>query len=160
MLIYTDGSCRGNGKAHASGGFGVCVIEDHKVVEIYRKDQSPTTNNEMELKAILYAFLKYGTKDNFNVPTVYTDSAYAYNTFTNWMYGWQRRGWKKADRKTPENLKLIRAYYDWEQQGYKINLQKVSGHSGNKYNELADALATGQIRTLEGAQNFDECYNS
>lgn len=160
MVIYTDGSCRGNGKANSEGGFGVCVVEDGQLVDIYQQFQSPTTNNEMELKAILYAFLKYGTKDNFFVPTVYSDSAYAVNTLTNWMYNWAAKDWKKADKKTPENLELIKAYYDWEQLGYKINLQKIAGHANHKYNELADALATGRIHTLEEALEFDRNFDS
>lgn len=155
MVIYTDGSCRNNGKANSNGGFGVCGIENDKIVFVYRKDQAPTTNNEMEFKAILYAFLRFGKKeqgDFFQPITVYTDSGYAYNTFTNWMFAWAKNNWKKKDKQTPKNLELVQAYYDRYNEGYRIDLQKVKGHSDNKWNDLADALATGRIRTLEEAR--------
>ena len=51
----------------------------------------------------------------------------------------------KSDNKPPENLELIKAYYDWYQEGYRIDLRKVKGHSDNKWNNLVDKLATGKI---------------
>lgn len=101
-----------------------------------------TTNNREELKAIIYAFLRYGSKEN--PPEVYTDSSYCYNTFTSWMFNWAKNNWIKSDKKTPENLDLIKIYYNRYQQGYRINLNLVKGHAGNPYNELADRLATGK----------------
>ena len=61
MVIYTDGSCTGNGKAVNSGGFGVVVLDNHEnLVYTYSKRSENTTNNREELKAILYAMLNYG----------------------------------------------------------------------------------------------------
>lgn len=102
----------------------------------------------MELKAILYTMLNYGKKDTdwSQPPVVYSDSAYCVNIFNDWMFSWERNGWVKSDRNPPENLKLIKAYYDWYKKGYRIDLRKVKGHNGNKYNELADKIATGKIR--------------
>ena len=85
-------------------------------------------------------------------PIVYSDSAYCVNTFNTWMFSWARNNWIKSDKKTPENLELIQAYYDLYQKCYKIDLRKVKGHAGNKFNELADGLATGRI-TEEEAYN-------
>ena len=65
------------------------------------------------------------------------------------MFGWANKGWIKSDKKTPENLDLIKAYYDWYQKGYRIELRKVKGHAGNKWNEVADKLATGELTTEE-----------
>lgn len=144
MTIFTDGSAHPN---PGPGGFGVIVLDNKTVVDIYSKQftNKPVTNNEMELKAILYAFLKYGVnKDNFHCPIVYSDSAYAVNIFNEWMFSWQKNGWRKSDKKTPENLELIQAYYDWYQKGYRIDLRKVRGHSDNLYNNYADLLATGK----------------
>ena len=61
------------------------------------------------------------------------------------MFKWANNNWIKSDKKTPENLDLIQAYYDWYQKGYRIDLRKVKGHSGQKWNEMADGLATGRI---------------
>ena len=153
LEIYTDGSAHPN---PGPGGFGVIVLDkdknfgynNYKVVEVYTKQFNKTTNNEQELKALLYVFLNYGVNINnrefTEIPIVYSDSAYAINTFENWMFNWARNGWRKSDKKIPENLEIIQAYYDWYQKGYRIDLRKIKGHSDNYYNNLADLLATGK----------------
>ncbi len=140
MVIYTDGSAHPN---PGPGGYGVVVYENGEPAAAHSKACDKTTNNREELKAILYALIHYG-KGNIT-PTVYSDSAYAVNTLTSWMYGWQKNGWLKKDNREPENLDLIKAYYDLTLQGYSIVLQKCNGHVGIEGNELADKLATGQI---------------
>ena len=149
-IIYTDGSCRGNGTENSSGGFGVVITKDNKLVATYRKDcETSTTNNREELKAILYAFFNHGVKINdwnMNVPIVYSDSNYCVQTFNEWMFNWAKNGWIKSDKKIPENLDLIQAYYEWYQKGYRIDLRKIKGHVGHKWNEMADDLATGRIQ--------------
>ena len=159
MIIYTDGSCQGNGKSENTGGFGVVVLDnDENLIYNYSKQTTNTTNNREELKAILYAMIRHGQKElqpwevkrPEALPIVYSDSAYAVNTLTNWMFNWERNGWKKADNKTPENLDLIQAYFSLYQEGYRIDLRKVKGHNNNKWNEMADQLATGQIKSTGG----------
>ena len=107
----------------------------------------------MEIKAILYSFLNYGVNINnsflVDIPIVYSDSNYCVQVFNNWMFNWEKNGWIKSDKKIPENLDLIKAYFDWYQKGYRIDLRKVKGHSTNKWNNLADLLATGKITTEE-----------
>lgn len=142
MTIYTDGSCRSNGNPDAIGGFGVVVVDEEKGLFTYAHQEIGTTNNRQEMKAVLYAFLNFGDKEF--APTVYCDSAYTVNAFNDWIFSWERNGWKTSTNKAPENLDLIQIYWEWYQQGYRINLQKIAGHSGNKWNELADRLATGQ----------------
>ena len=148
MIIYTDGSAHPN---PGPGGFGVVVLDNNEnLVYTYSKQfEGKVTNNEMELKAILYAFLNHGVKLNdwnMNVPIVYSDSNYCVQTFNNWMFNWARNGWIKSDKKVPENLDLIQAYYDWYQKGYRIDLRKIKGHNGHQWNEMADGLATGRIQ--------------
>ena len=145
MIIFTDGSAHPN---PGPGGYGVIVYDDNnKLIEVYSKQYTDikVTNNEMELKGILYIMIHYG---KYN-PTVYSDSAYSINTLTNWMFSWARNGWIKSDKKTPENLELIKAYYDLYQKGYRINLQKVKGHNNVNGNEIVDKLATGKISIEE-----------
>lgn len=154
MVIYTDGSANPN---PGPGGFGVVVINDeNNIIHCHSHHEEETTNNRQEMKAILFAYLMWGNKiKNFNdsIPVVYTDSSYALNTFTNWMFAWERAGWRKSDNKVPENLDLIQEYYNWYQQGYRIDLRKVKGHNGNKGNELADDLAAGRITPEEVMNN-------
>lgn len=149
MRIYVDGSSRGN---PGPGGFGVVVLtDDERIITTYSKQENNTTNNRQELKAILYALLNYGTRRG-PFPLVYTDSAYCYNTLTNWMFTWAKKGWIKADKKIPENLDLIQAYYDCWQKGWRIDLRQVRGHAGVKWNEMADALATGKRRKIDASE--------
>ena len=150
MIIYTDGSAHPN---PGPGGFGVVVLDNNEnLLYTYNKQfkEEKVTNNEMEIKAILYSFLNYGININnplnIEIPTVYSDSNYCVQTFNTWMFNWARNGWIKSDNKVPENLELIKAYYDWYQKGYRINLQKVKGHANNKWNNMADALATGKMK--------------
>ena len=152
MIIYTDGSAHPN---PGPGGFGVVVLDNNEnLLYTYSKQSQDTTNNREELKAILYAYFSHGVKVNLNdwnmnIPIVYSDSNYCVQTFNDWMFKWAQNGWIKSDKKIPENLDLIQAYYDWYQKGYRIDLRKVKGHAGQKWNEMADGLATGKIKSTK-----------
>lgn len=137
MKVYVDGSAHPN---PGPGGFGVVVVDDSEeyVYNIYSKSCDNTTNNREELKAILWAAYHCSSLIGNRLNTVYSDSAYAINTLNNWMYNWESRGWLKGDGGVPENLDLIKAYFDWEEKGHFIKLEKVRGHNGVYYNELAD----------------------
>lgn len=147
-IIYTDGSCRGNGTKNSSGGFGVVITKDDELVATYRKDcETGTTNNREELKAILYAFSEYG---KYN-PIVYSDSAYCVNAINTWMWNWKTFNWiKPTDKRTPENVDLFKAFDHLYNMGLRMDLRKIPGHSGHKWNELADKLATGEEEATIG----------
>lgn len=151
ITIYTDGSAHPN---PGPGGYGVAVVNESNQLIYARSHQTQeeTTNNREELKAILWTMLNYGSIWG-TAPIVYSDSAYCVNTLNDWMFGWAKRGWIKSDKQTPENLDLIQAYYDWYQKGYRINLQKIKGHAGHEWNELADRLATGAMTAEEAMKN-------
>lgn len=150
ITVYTDGSAHPN---PGPGGFGMVTVSDHGLEAAYSKQTDNTTNNREEIKAILRAMIDYGRMED--VVTVYSDSSYAVNTLTNWMFGWARNGWIKSDKKTPENLDLIQAYYELHQKGYRINLQKIKGHAGHEWNELADRLATGAVTAEEALKKYN-----
>ena len=145
MKIYTDGSAHPTNPG--PGGLGIVVCDDNNniITTISKHFNTIITNNQMELLALLIVLKLYGKQND--IPIVYTDSSYALNTYTNWMFGWARKGWVKSDNKTPENLNIIKEYYDLLNQGYKINLQKVKAHAGHTANELADQLARGLIKS-------------
>ena len=154
MKIYTDGSAHPN---PGPGGFGIVVFDDK---DNYLKSLSEqvqyTTNNEMELKAILFALKIFGAQANqdfIQPPTVYTDSAYAYNIYTNWMYNWAKNDWLKADGKKPENLEIIKDYFN-ESKNKIIDLRKIAGHSNILGNELADKLATGKLHPADLQERY------
>jgi ribonuclease HI len=145
MIIYTDGSCNFN---PGPGGFGVVILDDNEnIITTHSERCENTTNNREELKAILWAFLKYGVPAAAGIepPKVYSDSAYCVNTFNNWMFSWEQKNWLKSDNKEPENLDLIKPFFIYWKRGYRIELRKIKGHAGNSWNELADQLATKRI---------------
>lgn len=153
VWIFTDGACSGN---PGPGGFGVVVYygwgdnyKEVSIVDAYQKSSESTTNNREEMKAILWALKNYGDKHLGNgciVPVVYSDSAYCVNTFNDWMWKWKKNGWKRPKNKPVENLDLVMAYDKLITLGYKIDLRKTSGHTGEVGNELADSLATFKIK--------------
>lgn len=158
-IFYTDGSCLKNGRSINEGGFGVVELDvQGNLKKVYAKRNENTTNNREEIRAILYVMLTAGVRQNdtgwATIPVVYSDSAYCVNTLNDWMFRWANNGWLKADGKVPENLELIKAYYDHYQKGYRIDLRKVKGHSGDKWNELADKLATGAISPEEANEMY------
>lgn len=140
--IFTDGSCRMN---PGPGGWGAVVTKDDKVINAFSAQEVQTTNNRMEMSAILWALAAYGDVN----PVVYSDSAYAVNTFNTWMWNWKKNGWVRPKGKPVENLDLVQKYDNLVSKGYKIELRKVAGHSGIRYNEIADALAAGRMKVEE-----------
>lgn len=147
--IFTDGSCRNNQGANNTGGWGLSVFIDGKLSFIDGKQSCNTTNNREEFKAIIAAVnLAQDTFKGEKV-TIYSDSAYCLNTITNWMYSWYKKGWKKADKKEPENLDQVQKLYDKLLFESNITFVKVPGHAGLMGNEISDAIATDDEKKLE-----------
>ena len=144
--IYTDGACSNNGSENSYGAFAVVVYKDGEIVETYVKGEKNTTNNICEMKAILYAIIKYGKA----CPTIYSDSAYAINSFENWRHNWKTNGWRKADGGEVKNLELVQAYDDLViNKGYRFCLKKVKGHSNCEGNIIADKLAVAEVTRIK-----------
>ena len=143
VSLYTDGACSGN---PGKGGFGYVIVINDVLVLQSSGAQLSTTNNRMELTAVLEGL--YVIPNDYSV-VVYTDSAYIVNAFEkDWISGWKRRGWIKSDGAPVANREL------WEDLLLKIDQHKsvrfvwVKGHNENKYNEICDRLATKAIRDL------------
>ena len=98
----------------------------------------------MEMMAIMWAIVTYYEEIAAGDVIIFSDSQYAVNTFSNWIWSWYNRGWKKSNKQTPENLTLLKKYVTITNDGkLPVQLRYVRGHNGNVYNEWADALATG-----------------
>ena len=144
-IFYTDGSCRANGKVTASGGFGIVEVdENNNILWQYQDKKTPTTNNEMELMAILISLERINNNiDNYFLkPIIYSDSAYCVNLINTWMYSWERNEWKRPRDQEVKNLEIIKKIYKL---AHLASIKKVAGHSGIKWNEYADKLAVGEI---------------
>lgn len=150
IKVYTDGACSGN---PGKGGWAFAVIVNHSVSFSSNGNADLTTNNQMELTAIIEA-LTYtlSTYDNGVHVVVHTDSAYCMNSMTSWVHGWKKKGWRKSDGKVIENLELIKALYNlcfdskltvsWIK--VKAHQKKNSPHY-DEFNEFVDALATKNL---------------
>lgn len=146
LQIYTDGSCRRNGAKTAKGGFGVVVVQNGEVINTYAEQHEGTTNNQMEMSAILWAIVTYREEIATRDVIIFSDSMYAVNTFTQWMWGWKTKGWSRGKGKRVENLTFVKFYDKITDEGkLPVQLEYVRGHAGNKFNEMADSLATGEL---------------
>lgn len=148
MTFYVDGSCRPTNPG--PGAFGILEIDNNEqLISSHYEHFDDTTNNRMELMAINWVMQNYGhySLDSWGcIPVVYSDSAYAVNTYNQWMFNWANNYWLKSDKKQPENLDIIKDFFNKYQQGYRIDLRKIKGHSNNQWNNLVDALASGEIK--------------
>ena len=138
-VIYTDGACSGN---PGPGGWGAVILNEEKnETNISGKEQS-TTNNRMELMAPIMALRKIKKASKI---TIYTDSIYLKNGITGWIKNWEKNGWKRADKKPVKNKDLWLTLNKLSKEQV-IDWKWVKAHAGNKYNEIADRLATEAIR--------------
>ena len=136
--LYTDGACSGN---PGVGGWGAILIYNghEKEVSGYNKD---TPNNRMEIFAVIQ-----GLKQ-LNQPcevTVYSDSAYVCNAFTEkWIDEWRANNWRTKSKDKVKNDDLWKLLL-MQMEDHKVSFVKVKGHADNVYNNRCDKLATGEI---------------
>lgn len=150
-LAYTDGACRGNGVAdNAKGGFGaVIILPTGEQIDICG-GESATTNNRMELMGAIAAV----ENSPADLPLqLWTDSGYVKNGITQWIHGWKKNSWRKADKKPVLNVELWQRL-DTACQNRQIDWQWVKGHAGHDGNEYADKLANQGIDNLP--KTFDK----
>jgi ribonuclease HI len=156
LKIYCDGSTKIKNQKGVDnkGGFGYIVYKNDKIIDAYSEQVNNTTNNEMELTALINVIKKYGTEDPWDAPTIYSDSRYATQSLTKWIYTWSSNNWKTSTRQPVENLELIKEGYKLLQSGkYNVNIEYCKGHNGIIGNELADKLAKGEITPEEVLKN-------
>lgn len=135
--IYTDGACSGN---PGPGGWGALLRCDGVEKEL-SGGELQTTNNRMELMAAIMAL------EALTRPTrvrLYTDSQYVQQGMTTWIAGWQKRGWKTADKKPVKNADLWQRLAQAAAQ-HQVDWQWVRGHDGHPDNERVDRLAVAAV---------------
>lgn len=140
IIIFADGSSLGN---PGKGGWGAVVVYDDssKVVELGGGEEY-TTNNRMELSAVIEV-LNFANKlkTNSYKLVIHTDSSYVINGITKWIHNWEKKNWIGTNKKEILNkdlwVKLFKIV-----KGKKIEWKHVKGHVGIAGNERADFLAT------------------
>ena len=135
--IFTDGACSGN---PGPGGWGA-ILRYNGVEKELSGGAANTTNNRMELSAVIFA-LKALKEPCQAIVT--TDSKYVYESITKgWVYSWQKNGWRKADKKPALNVDLWTELLELLDK-HQVTFNWVKGHNEHPENERCDRLAVAQ----------------
>ena len=136
IVVYTDGACRGN---PGRGGWAWAVPDGSYASGAEER----TTNQRMEITAALEALRSLVPEAAGGVRVV-SDSTYVVKCFTDsWWRGWQRRGWKNSQNKPVANRDLWEPLLELALASEaSVNWRWVKGHSGDRWNDRVDELAT------------------
>ncbi len=140
VQIFTDGACKGN---PGPGGWGA-ILRFGSIEKELQGAEPHTTNNRMELQAAIAALTALTRPCRVDLTT---DSVYVRDGISKWVHGWQRNGWKTADRKPVKNDDLWQALLA-AARPHQVQWHWVKGHAGHPENERADALANAAITAL------------
>ena len=156
VVAYTDGSSRGN---PGPGGYGAVLLYVDPAGVEHRKELNGgyrvTTNNRMELLGAIVALEALRRPCEVEL---HSDSQYVVNAVNqHWVEGWQRKGWKNAQKQPVKNVdlwqRLLRAM-----EPHRVTWLWVKGHAGHALNERADELATRAADGLDGPLLDDEGF--
>lgn len=138
VTIYTDGACSGN---PGIGGWGAVLIYNGAEKQISGYDKQ-TTNNRMEMFAVIQALRCLKVKC---MCYIHSDSQYVVDAFEKkWLESWQNNNWRTAGKSEVKNVDLWKALL-YEVNKHSVKFIKVKGHSDDKYNNICDALAVGEV---------------
>lgn len=132
ILIYTDGSSRGN---PGPGGYGVILhLNNSQYYKELSQGYRKTTNNRMELLAAIVG-LEALTKEGLSVLVV-SDSKYVVDAVAKkWVFGWERK--RFAGKKNPDLwIRFLKVY-----RKHQVQFQWIKGHNNHPMNERCDFLA-------------------
>tara|TARA_B100000963_G_scaffold336949_1_gene332480 strand:+ start:1209 stop:1622 length:414 start_codon:yes stop_codon:yes gene_type:complete len=136
IKIYTDGACSGN---PGRGGWAAIIIDGEKIEKISGSSEN-TTNNRMELIAVISA-LKFVNSKKIEL---YTDSKYTKDGIEKWIFNWKKNGWQTANKQEVKNIDLWKDLDELNQEK-TVQWNWVKGHADDKYNNMADELARSKI---------------
>lgn len=137
VIIYTDGSCRGN---PGPGGWAAILTYGQQEKEIFGAEKM-TTNNRMELQAAVEALKSLTRRCEVDL---FTDSQYLKQGMTAWIHNWRRNGWLSSDKKPIKNQDLW-IQLDECASNHHVHWHWVKAHNGHEFNERVDMLAKQAI---------------
>jgi len=154
--IYSDGACKGN---PGPGGWGALLryqsVQGLREKELFGGERL-TTNNRMELTAVIRAI--EALKRPCAV-TVHTDSVYVQKGISEWIHNWKKRGWKTATKEPVKNADLWQEL-DGLVTAHKIDWRWIKGHAGHDGNERADALANRGVETVAAGRTSGVAFSA
>jgi len=135
--IFTDGSSLGN-----PGAGGWCAILRYKNYEkILKGAEKHTTNNRMELKAVIEALKSL--KEPCEIE-LFSDSIYVLKGINEWLDRWSKKNFKNV-----KNVDLWKEFMEVSK-NHKININWIKGHSGHRENEICDKIAKEEALKMKG----------
>lgn len=145
ITIYTDGSAKGN---PGPAGWGVVILSSpfgggrEEVIELGGRSEH-ATNNQMELQAAIEAlkYLQNSPRQDLGKVQIFADSKYVVLGITEWIFNWQKNGWRGANKKRVLNRGLWEELFELAK-GLNLKWDYVEGHNGDKWNDRADEIAT------------------
>ena len=137
IIIYTDGACSKN---PGPGGWGAVLLYNNTEKRISGSENN-TTNNQMELMAVLKSLQLL--KEPCDIE-IFSDSKYVCDGISSWLSNWKKNNWIGSNKQPIKNKNLWQELDDI-MQIHTIKMSWVRGHSGDKYNEIADKLATSAV---------------
>ena len=145
--IFTDGSCLGN---PGPGGWGVLIKNlETGTEEVLRGGSKETTNNIMELTAVIRALEEFEVVDGISPKlTIYSDSNYVIKGATEWIDNWVKNNWRNASKKPVKNKELWQQFLSVSD-GLDISFVWVKGHNGHTENELVDSIAVEEAEKMK-----------
>ena len=140
--IYCDGAVSGNGKDNAPGGWAYVILKDGRLISQNSGGEVGTTNQRMELTAMLKACEELEAMDGFATVKVYSDSAYCIRCFKeNWWKNWRVNGWRNSKKEPVANQDLWEKLIFFFMKAPGYDFIKVRGHQGVHWNEEVDKMA-------------------
>ncbi|QHD65339.1 ribonuclease HI [Neorickettsia findlayensis] len=144
-VIYTDGACLGN---PGPGGWAAMIIQRGVGEKIISGREADSTNNRMELLAVIKALESFDQKGKR--VTVYTDSTYVYRGITVWIKSWMKNNWRNSSGGAVKNKEMwVRLHAVAAE--HTIRWLWVKAHNGDHYNEIVDRAARKE------AASFTNC---
>jgi ribonuclease HI len=139
--VFTDGGCSGN---PGPGGWGAVHVRDNTILAQAHGREARTTNNRMELTALIAGYGMIGPEDSV---TIWSDSELCVKTINEWAAAWQRNGWRRKSGPV-KNLELVKELYALARSRPRAQLKWVKAHNGSRWNEYVDTLSTGHLRNV------------
>ena len=143
--LYTDGACQPN---PGVGGWAFVLIAEDENSYIHQGSAPATTNNRMELSAVLHGFRMFlDIREPDDELTLYSDSMYLINGVMEWSIKWKKNNWKRGKISDPQPVLNVDLWKSIREVADQIHIQSsyVPGHSGHVYNEIVDKLAVEMI---------------
>lgn len=149
IRIFTDGACSNN---PGPGGWGAVFYKDTKQ-EIISGHEVETTNNRMELMAIVKALEKIKKEEHLYHKEfeIYSDSAYVVNAINyGWLSKWSLNNWVTTKGEEIKNQDLWKRYLKLNgyliHKGISVRLIKIKGHNNNAFNDHVDEIAKAEVK--------------